>query len=223
MIHAIAEGAVIRAGMVIVDIGCGNGLFISTLASRYGITGYAVDSDPGCCERATEQIRRAGSTDAIQVVCADATTWQLPYGVVPDIICALGVSHIWNGTLPTLEALILRASEKTSIILGDRYWRHGIVPHEYASQWADVQSEYAISRYAREQGYFLSRIERSTEQDWDMYESAIWQECCHWIKNHPDHPDTDDIYEYYCNIQDEYMAYGREHMGWALFLFEPFL
>ena len=221
MIHTIAETAGIRYGQTIFDIGCGNGHLICTLAQRYGITGYAIDSDPDSCLRTTECIRNTRIKETIQVICADAKVWQPPDGIIPDSIIAAGVSHIWGDVFSTLEALVSLASPDTSLIIGDRYWRHDIVPHEFAAQWICVQSEYAICQYARELGYLLTGIVRATEQDWDRYEGAIWQECYHWIRNHPDDSHTDEMLEYLYSIQDEYTAYGREHMGWALFLFQP--
>ncbi|MDE2545633.1 MAG: methyltransferase type 12, partial [Methanocorpusculum sp.] len=51
------------------------------------------------------------------------------------------------------------------------------------------------------------------------YESSIWTSALEYIDLHENEPAADELAAYLEQIQDEYLAYGREYMGWGLFIF----
>ena len=85
----------------------------------------------------------------------------------------------------------------------------------------DVLTGYEILGLAREAGLDVAAVIRSSVDDWDRYESGIWQGVLSWLEEHPDHPDRDSMIDYLHSIQDEYFGYGQEQMGWAMYVLVP--
>ncbi|MDD4127398.1 MAG: methyltransferase type 12, partial [Methanomicrobium sp.] len=63
----------------------------------------------------------------------------------------------------------------------------------------------------------------ANDDDWDVYESGIWRNCLEWLSNdeNKNNSGSDDLLNYYRRIQEEYLAYGREYTGWAMYLITP--
>ena len=59
----------------------------------------------------------------------------------------------------------------------------------------------------------------ASADEWDAYESAIWNSALAYIDLHENEPAADELAAYLEQIQDEYLAYGREYIGWGLFVF----
>ncbi|HJK14023.1 MAG TPA: methyltransferase type 12, partial [Methanocorpusculum sp.] len=72
---------------------------------------------------------------------------------------------------------------------------------------------------ARELGFTLTGMITASTDEWDAYESAIWNSALAYIDLHENEPAADELAAYLEQIQDEYLAYGREYIGWGLFVF----
>lgn len=216
---AAGRAAGLREGSRVVEIGCGNGTILALWGREYGISGLGIEAREDACTRVEEAFRAAGLSERIAVRCMDAR------GYVPDgpFDCAasIGASHIQGGFSATLDALLNLVHDEGTIVIGDRYWRSDRVPPEFAREWPDIPTEYEILGTVRDAGLDVAAVVRSSADDWDRYESGIWQSVIAWLGEHPDHPDRDFMIDYLHRIQDEYFGYGREHMGWALYVLVP--
>jgi demethylmenaquinone methyltransferase/2-methoxy-6-polyprenyl-1,4-benzoquinol methylase len=87
----ILEGAGIRSGQEVLEIGCGTGFFIIPEAELVGDEGrvYAMDPHPLAIEEVTRRIRGAGLTN-VKLIKADATEAGLASGCI-DLVLLLGV------------------------------------------------------------------------------------------------------------------------------------
>jgi SAM-dependent methyltransferase len=216
---AAGRAAGLREGSRVVETGCGNGTILALWGREYGISGLGIEARADACTRAEETFRAAGLSDRISVRCMDAL------GYVPDepFDCAasIGASHIHGGFAATLDALLGLVHDGGTIVIGDRCWRSDRTPPEFAREWPDVLTGYEILGLAREAGLDVAAVVRSSSDDWDRYESGIWQAVLSWLGEHPDHPDRDFMTDYLHRIQDEYFGYGREYMDWALYVLVP--
>jgi cyclopropane fatty-acyl-phospholipid synthase-like methyltransferase len=203
----------------VVDFGCGNGTTLLLWGEAYRITGVGIDEREEACEQATRVLQDAGLSDRIEIRCTDATEYRpdQPF----DCAACIGSSHIWGGFAPAVHALQEMVHEDGVIVIGDRSWRSDRTPPEFAREWPEVPTEYEILRTVRESGFDLAAVIRASDEDWDRYESGIWQSLLGWLADHPVHPDRDDVVEYLRRLQDEYTGYGREYMGWALYVLVP--
>ena len=58
----------------------------------------------------------------------------------------------------------------------------------------------------------------SSEDDWDRYETLHWQSVERWLVRNPDHPEADDIRTRHERHKRSYVRYGRDYVGWAVFV-----
>jgi hypothetical protein len=58
----------------------------------------------------------------------------------------------------------------------------------------------------------------SSEDDWDTYESLHWRALEGWLAANGDDPDAPRIRELHERYRDEYLSWGRELLGWAIFV-----
>lgn len=216
---AAGKAAGLREGSRVVEIGCGNGTILDLWGREYGIAGLGIEAREDACTRAEETFRSSGLSERITVRCMDAC------GYAPDepFDCAvsIGASHIHGGFSATLDSLLGLVHDEGTVVIGDRCWQSDRVPPEFAREWPDVLTGYEILGLAREAGLDVAAVIRSSVDDWDRYESGIWQGVLSWLEEHPDHPDRDSMIDYLHSIQDEYFGYGQEQMGWAMYVLVP--
>ncbi|MDV2481106.1 methyltransferase domain-containing protein [Methanoculleus sp. Wushi-C6] len=216
---AAGKAAGLGRGTRVVETGCGNGTILALWGQEYGISGLGIESREDACNRAEETFRAAGLGDRLSVRCMDARDYapDEPF----DCAVSIGASHIQGGFSATLDSLLGLVHDEGTIVIGDRCWRSDRVPPEFAREWPDVLTGYEILGTAREAGLDVAAVIRAGPEDWDRYESAIWQAVLSWLGSHSDHPDRDFMVGYLRRVQDEYFGYGREYMDWAMYVMVP--
>lgn len=70
-----------------------------------------------------------------------------------------------------------------------------------------------------EEGLLPLDVIASGEDDWDRYESLKWQAAERFAAEHPGDPDVPELLARVRAARDIYLRWGRETMGWALYLF----
>ncbi len=201
---AVGKAAGLSSRDSVIECGCGNGTLLSLWGEEFGISGTGIEVRRQACERAGKIIKVRGLEGRFTIQCRDAATFVRQCG---DYAVSLG-DLIWGGFAEALEALRGMVHEKGRVVIGDRYWRNDRVPPEFAREWPDVCTEYEHLRHAREAGFDCTYLVRASEDDWDRYETGIWQACAHWIERNPGHPDREELLSYLRHIQDEYAGYG---------------
>lgn len=202
-------------GSFVVDFGCGNASLLLLWHDRFGISGTGVECRSDECDTARERVRAAGAENAIEIICGRAEDY-IPRKC--DSAVCLGSSDIFGGVEGSIGFFGDLLEKGTSLVLGDRYWKRSMVPPEFAREWTSVPTEYELFSLARDAGFEVVFARSSSGQEWDRYESAIWSSCLHWLEVHGDDPVHGRVHEYLRLIQDEYIAYGREFMGWGIYV-----
>jgi hypothetical protein len=85
----------------------------------------------------------------------------------------------------------------------------------------EIPFEPDILRAMRAEGFDLETVLRASLDDWDRYQSDDWHGLILWLEENPDLPDRDQVINHLRQQQDEYLAYGREHIGWAMMVLAP--
>ena len=70
-------------------------------------------------------------------------------------------------------------------------------------------------------GFELEYVIRASQDDWDRYEAGNWHGLVRWLEDHPEHPERQAVVEHLHKVQDDYLRYGREHLGWAMYVLVP--
>ncbi|TAJ44032.1 SAM-dependent methyltransferase [Methanofollis fontis] len=213
------EMAALTAGDRVIEFGCGYGTILSLWGERFGISGRGIDLREEACRRAAETIASGGLSDRIAITRGDVLE-EMPDASYTCAAC-IGSSHIWGGFCGALEAMGEWIGDAGRIVIGERYWERASVPPEFSREWGDVLTEYEILSAAGEAGYEVRGVLRATADDWDAYESGNWGGLLAWMAENPDDPALPGVRDYLHRIQDEYAGYGREYMGFALFVLVP--
>jgi SAM-dependent methyltransferase len=194
---------------------CGPALL---LAQAFGCRLTCVERSPEFVAAARERIAAAGLDDRIELVEADAATFEL--GSYDASLC-LGASFVYGGLVPTLERL--RAAAPL-LAVGDPYWRSWPLPPEPASN-ADKRTDEedwlplpATIERAESTGVRVVSLIASSEDDWDRYESLHWQTLDRWLAANPDHPQAEEFRARGAADRQRYLCWERAVMGWAIFV-----
>ena len=211
---AAARLAGISAQDFVLDLGCGNGTVLALLADAFGCRGLGIESRPTAAAAARELVHAQGLDGRIQVRCGDAAALDdLPDGIT--VALCLGSASAFGGIEGAVATLRASLVEGGRAVLGERYWRTERVPPEFARDFADCVTEYELLSIVRDNGFSLTGIVRSTEAEFDAYEEAIWAGCRSALVRDPG---DDEVRAYLSSIQDEYLGYGREYVGWAMYV-----
>ena len=64
----------------------------------------------------------------------------------------------------------------------------------------------------------------SSEDDWDRYEGYQWYAVEKYSRRNPEDPDTPELIARMRKFRDNYLQWGRNEIGWAIYMFmkDPF-
>jgi SAM-dependent methyltransferase len=211
------EAAGLKRGSRVVEYGCGYGEVLALWAARFGVSGLGIDFRPKACERARQKMAARNLAARIEIACADAANYPVEPGGY-DVAACVGASFIWDGFRSALQQMRLALRPGGRIVIGEPYWRSAAVPPEYSRREAAIHTEFELSQILRAEGYDLEYVVRASQDDWDRYEAGNWQGLVRWLQENPAHPERGEVIAHLRETQDEYLRYGREHFGWALYV-----
>ncbi len=211
----------------VLDIACGKGELFLRLAETYGgqsgagFRGAAVDISPFCiAELRASASRRvpAAEVELLEMAGAD-------YGAEPgsfDLACCLGASWVFSGHRGTLRTLREAVRPGGQILVGEPFWIADPSPDYLA--WSRMRREefgtHAENVQAGEaEGLVPLLALVSNGDDWDTYESLQWRAAARHAEANPDDPDLTELLDRVNHSRHEYLTWGRQTLGWALYLF----
>jgi SAM-dependent methyltransferase len=208
-------------GARVLDIACGKGELLVRLVERYGIDGVGVDLSPYCIRdlQALAAARVPGAS--LELLEGDGAEYRGEPGSF-DLACCVGASWTFNGHAGTLRALAALVRPGGQVLVGEPFWRRDPAP-EYL-EWSGMRAD--------EFGTHLGNVETgarlgltplyalvSDEDDFDRYEALQWRAADRFARTDPDDPDLPELLERVRKGRREYLAWGRETLGWSLYLF----
>lgn len=203
----------------VIEFGCGFGEVLAIWAEAYGITGVGMDVREYACERARQKMVERGLADRIEIVHGNGAE----YAFEPesyDLAACIGASFIWGGFPQTLAGMRGAIGTGGRMAVGEPYWLTSRVPPEYLRR-EPFHCEHELLALSQEAGFDWEFAVRASHDDWDTYEATNWRGLVWWIEHHADHPDRQQVIDYLHRQQEEYTRYGREYLGWAIYLLRP--
>jgi SAM-dependent methyltransferase len=200
----------------VLDVASGRGGPALVLAETFGCRLTCVERSPEFVAAARERVAAAGLEDRIELVEADAASFEL--GAYHAALC-LGATFVYGGLVPTLERLRPAAP---LLAVGEPYWREWPLPEgtegplrtdEEAWQPLPQTVELAESTGVRVVSLIASSLD-----DWDRYESLHWQTLDDWLAANPRHPQAEEFRERGAARRARYLTWERAAMGWAIFV-----
>ncbi len=199
----------------VLDLACGKGGPAILLASTFGCTVHGIERAPEFVEAGRERVRAAGVEHLVEIVEADAHAVPLEAGAWDAVLC-LGATFVWDDLAGTLAALTPAVRAGGHVVVGEPFWRSWPLPRGTDDQgWVSLHD--TASRFEAA-GLSLQSMIASNEDDWDRYESLHWRALEEWLAANPRDPDATEIRERHEHARDDYLAYQRELLGWAIFV-----
>jgi protein-L-isoaspartate O-methyltransferase len=206
----------------ILEIATGKGEFIVRMAERYDVQGVGVDLSPYCVADARRKLRERAPDAQLHFLEMDGADYEPEQPHSFDLAACIGASWIYGGHRATLRALNGMVAPGGRIVVGEPYWRRGPA-QEYLETIGEQRSTYG-SHYenvaaGQELGLDLEYTLVSSHDDWDRYEGLQWYAAHEWARAHPDDPDVEEVLQRVRANKETYLRWGRETMGWAIYVF----
>jgi SAM-dependent methyltransferase len=209
----------------VLDIACGKGELLLRLAEAHaaaaGFRGVGVDASPFFIAEFREAAARRVPAARLELVEMDGAAYR-PEPETFDLASCLGASWIFEGHRGTLRALRRAVRPGGQVLVGEPFWRSepdpaylswsGLRRDQFGSHEENVEAGVAESLVP-----LLALV--SSGDDWDRYETLQWRAAARYARTHPDDPDLPELLERVDRGRHEYLAWGRETLGWALYLF----
>ena len=211
----------IPEGGRVLDIACGKAEFLVRTVERYGCSAVGVDLSPYAIEDARRLAAERVPDADVELLHIDGAEYDGPYASFDAVSC-LGASWIWKGHAGTLRALARWTKPGGYILVGEPYWlkepdpaylqADGMKREEFSSHHGNIQTGEKL-------GLTPAYATTSNLDEWDHYETLQWYAVERWAREHPDDPDRDEVIEQIGRYRESYLRWGRDTLGWALYLF----
>jgi cyclopropane fatty-acyl-phospholipid synthase-like methyltransferase len=163
----------LRPGSRVLDVGCGDGEFLVRVAERYGAEGLGLDLDGAAIERARKNAgQRAGA--AVNFAVHDAARFEGEKESYDLIVC-IGAEFIFGGYEGALRTLRTWLAPDGSLLIGTIYWKQEPAP-EYLQLLGGENlyfDHHKTVELAMQQGFVPLYICRSSDDEWDDFESQF--------------------------------------------------
>ncbi|EKO3902443.1 class I SAM-dependent methyltransferase [Vibrio metschnikovii] len=208
---------------LVLDVGCGNGELIKRVLEKFNCRAVVIEIDELEIAKAKENLE--SYLDQITFHTSAFKDVELPRGAF-DACFSLGSTHAFgdigealDNALSDMKSLIV---SNGIIVLGDAYWRKepdaeyllatGIDPLELRSNLQNIEA-------GNQLGLECVYVVHSSYQDWDTFESSFWLASERELLLDPANIELLDKVKTRRHWKEAYLKWGRETMGFALYLF----
>lgn len=205
----------------VLDIACGKGEILRRIVARWHCRGVGVDLSSDWVAQARRKMVDANLAEAVKIVQGDGAKYGGTRESVDATLC-IGASWIWGGHRGTLEALSRWTRSTGMIVVGEPFWTTN-PSKEYLKAAELSPSSFATHREnvntGTELGLRFLHALVSNQDEWDRYEGYQWYAAEKYARDNPDDPDVPELLQKMRNHRDIYLRWGRDQLGWAIYLF----
>lgn len=201
------------------DVGCGKGEALVRVAEAHGTAGLGVDPN----ETFIADARRRAADRAPGRVEFRATTLEAA-GLAPDAFdtgLCIGSTHAFGDLRRTLRGLAALVRPGGHVLVGEGFWKQP-PGAEYLALLGGTEDEFTDHAgnlaTVRAEGLEPVASHESTLDEWDDYEGRYAANVERHAAAHPDDPDRDAMLERIRRWHDGYRRWGRETLGFGLYL-----
>lgn len=201
----------------VLDIGCGEGEFLTRIAERYDIAGTGVDRNLDLITRAEQKAKEKGLSKTLSFVCQDACSLNWETHKANLIIC-IGSEFILGGYRQALQLFFQQLLSSESVLIGTVYWKQDPVP-EYLDLMGGENPHFdylTTVDIAIKEGFIPLYLCRSNQDEWDDFESRHAQKRYQAALKNTDEAALKHAQEW----QRGYLRWGNQTMGFGFFLLQ---
>ena len=211
----------LKKGSRVIDFGCGCAESLTLWAEEFGITGVGIDISRDFCDRAKEKLATKGLSGQIEIVCSPGSDYTFEEGAFDAATC-IGATFAFGGFQQTIKAMKRAVNKNGRLGIGETHWLSNQVPPQYAQKQASsTYTEIELAQFARNEGFELEYVIRSSRDDWDRYVSDSWYGLLRWLEENPRHLDYEQVFKFFRADQDDYLQFQSQYMNWALYCLAP--
>jgi ubiquinone/menaquinone biosynthesis C-methylase UbiE len=210
----------LKKGSRVIDFGCGCAEPLTIWAEEFGITGVGIDISKDFCDRARDKLAKKGLSDQIKIVCSPAGDYVFEEGAFDAATC-IGATFAFGGFQQTIQTLKRAINPQGRLGIGETFWLSNHVPPQYAQKQTTTYTEPELAQFARNEGFELEYLIRSSRDDFDRYVSDSWYGLIRWLEENPNHSDYEQVFKFYRCDQDDYLRFQSQCMGWAMYCLAP--
>ncbi|MFI5259211.1 MAG: SAM-dependent methyltransferase [Candidatus Limnocylindrales bacterium] len=211
----------------VLDIACGKGEFLLRTAERYGgpdgreFSAVAVDLSPFVIRDLRESAAKRIPAAQIESLVLDGAAYRAEPASF-DLASCIGASWTFGGHRQTIRAMAAAVKPGGKVLVGEPFWKRTPNPHYLA--WSKLRADEFDSHEVNVEAGVAEGLVPwfamvSSDADWDRYETLQWRAAARHAAAHPDDPDLPELTERVLKARTGYLRWGRETMGWALYLF----
>jgi cyclopropane fatty-acyl-phospholipid synthase-like methyltransferase len=205
------------SGSRVLDVASGRGGPALLLAHEFGCRVEGIEVAPEFRAAAVERAEAAGLSELVSITLADASQVDLPRDGY-DVALCLGASFVWGGLAGTLDALEPVVVPGGHVAVGEPFWRKLPLPEDYADRHGPYTTLEGTVTIFESGSLATVSIIASSEDDFDRYETLHWRAVEEWLAENDDDSDAAEIRERHELYKHTYLRYGRDHLGWAIFV-----
>jgi SAM-dependent methyltransferase len=204
-------------GSRVLDIASGRGGPAVLLAREFGCVVHGIEIAPEFHAAALELATGAGVADRVTFELGDAAQATLESESYDAALC-LGASFVFGSLADTVDALAPAVRNGGYVAVGEPFWRRLPLPEDYEDRrdpWTTLEGTVVAFETC---GFPVASVIASSEDDWDRYETLHWRAVEHWLAVNKGDPDEAEIRTRHEREKRTYLRYGRELLGWAIFV-----
>jgi len=210
----------LNPGSAVLDIACGKGELLARLAERYQISGIGVDISPYCVTDAIQKLRERVPSAQIQILNMNGADYSPDQ--LFDLAMCIGASWVYKGHRGTLSTLKTMTKPDALILIGEPFWLKDpddayLVAENLTRDMFGTHCENVL--VGEDEGLFPLYTMVSNQDDWDRYETLQWYAAEMHARDNPDDPDVSEILTRVARGRMNYLQWGRDTVGWAMYLF----
>jgi len=206
----------------VIDIGCGKGEMLIRLAEKYNIKGLGIDKSPYCVREAEKRKGQRVPRANLRFLEMDGAQCRPKSGESSDLAMCVGATWIYSGYRNTVKALGRMTKSSGFVMVGEPFWRTS-PPQEYLQSEGlsadSFDTHHGNATTGESEGLRLVFTIVSSKEDWDRSEGLHWSAAAEYALAHPEDTDLEELLARDSKERESYLRWGRDTLGWAIYLF----
>lgn len=195
------------------------------LANRWGAKVAAIELSPRIAQGAEQRIAsRPPARGSVSLLKGDAGTFRPSFAPESMDLCAcIGAPHALGGYHKALEVLFKLTRPGGKILVGEGFWTTPEPSPSYLAATGIAADEFMLHfeniEHALDMGLQSLWSITASQREWDEYEWAHARAIEAYADAHPGDPEAAQMLQRSRNWRRAYLRWGRDTLGFGLYLF----